>query len=502
VKHSSPFLAFVILGTIALTTVGFQCASPEVATARKAIQAKDFPKAQASLEKALAAEPNNCEALLMLGDVKQQLNDVAGAVDAWKKARACPGIKADQSDLLSKKLYNIWVGQYNAGISKFNDYFSSKSEGNLDAAATNLRLALDVKPEFTDPLSLLGQVLEAKGDTNTAITTYTQWWDAEKTGFELLQNKGVVLGTERGAAIKILGTPTAQKVDTSESTVLHRDKFDVGGRDLYVFSAKEASAKDAVVEGWTYNPPTTITEDEKWRIRSLTLTPIKALAYIAFSRGDKSRAFDLASLSIKLKPSDPELVPMRTQLLQDLGKSDEALQELKALTQREPKNVMYRLQYASLLASLGRSEAAITEFKAVLEMEAKNETALYNLGAEYKNLASAKQREESEKANKDRKYKPSDVAWMGDLQTSARYFETLRQGVKYRDDLIVMEQLANIYEVRRDKQQLTAIIAEFEALEQRYADNADYWRILEGIYARQEMLDKMKRAQQKAESIK
>lgn len=501
-KHSSPFLAFVAVGTIALTTLGFQCASPEVATARKAIQAKDFPKAQASLEKVLAAEPNNCEALLMLGDVKQQLNDVAGAVDAWKKARTCPGMKAEQSDLLSKKLYNIWVGQYNAGITSFNEYYSSKSSANLESAATNLRLAIDVKPEFTDPLVLLGQVLEAKGDTNAAIAAYSQWWDAEKTGFELLRNKGIVLGTERGAAIKILGTPTAQKIDTSQGTVLHRDKFDVGGRDLYVFSSRTSSANDAVVEGWTYNPATSITEDEKWRIRSLTLTPVKALAYIAYTRGDKARAFELASLSIKLKPSDTELVPMRTQLLQDLGKSDEALQELKLLTQREPKNVLYRLQYASMLASLQKSEEAIAEFKTVLEMDQNNETALYNLGAEYKNLASAKQREESEKASKDKKYKPSDAAWMSDLQTSARYFETLRQGVKYRDDLIVMEQLANIYEVRSDKQKLTSILTEFEALEQRYSNDADYWRILSGIYARLEMLDKMKKAQQKAESIK
>lgn len=501
-KHTPPFLAFVIVGTIALTTLGFQCASPEIATARKAIQAKDYPKAQASLEKVLVTEPNNCEALTMLGDVKQQLNDVAGAVEAWQKARTCPGIKTEQSDLLSRKLFNIWVGEFNTGISKFNAYFSSKSSSDLQAAATSFRAALNVKPEFTEPLVLLAQVVEAQGDTSEAMRYYGQWWDAEKVGFELLQNKGVVLGTERGVAIKALGTPTSQRIDTVQGALLYRDKFDVGGRDLYLFSAKEGDAMDGVVDGWTYNPSTTITEDERARPRTLSLSAVKALAYIAYSRGDKPKAFELASLSIKLKPSDPELVPMRTQLLQDLGKSDEALQELKALTQREPKNVMYRLQYASLLSSLEKSEAAIVEFKTVLDIEPNNETALYNLGAEYKNLASAKQREEAEKSVKDKKYKPSDVAWLNDLQTSARYFETLRQGVKYRDDLIVMEQLANIYEVRRDKARLTAIITEFEALEQRYAADADYWRILIGIYARQEMLDKMKKAQQKAESIK
>ena len=43
---------------------------------------------------------------------------------------------------------------------------------------------------------------------------------------------------------------------------------------------------------------------------------------------------------------------------------------------------------------------------------------------------------------------------------------------------------------------------ELEALEMKYQTNKDYYRVMEGVYARNNMLDKMKEATAKAQQLK
>jgi len=283
--------------------------------------------------------------------------------------------------------------------------------------------------------------------------------------------------------------------------VIFKDRFDIGGRDIYTFSTREGTAVDGTLEGFTYNPPSTLTDAEKWRSRTTSVSTLKAMAYIAYQRGKLQEAYDYCTKVIELKPADAELVPLRTQLLQELGKTDEAMVQLKGLVEREPKNTVYRLQYASILSGADRTDEAIAEYRKVLETDPGNEAALYNLAAAYKNLAGTKQKIENDKLDKDKKYKPN-TAYLDDLRTSADYFERLRKSFKYRDDLIVLDQLANIYEVSKDKSKVAAIIMELEALEEKYKTSAEYYRVMEGLYARNKMMDKMKTAADKGARLK
>jgi len=73
--------------------------------------------------------------------------------------------------------------------------------------------------------------------------------------------------------------------------------------------------------------------------------------------------------------------------------------------------------------------------------------------------------------------------------------------LKYRDDLIVLEQLANTYEVRKEPAKVKAVIMELEALEDRYRSNREYYRVMEGLYGRNKMMDKMKQAQEKGAKL-
>lgn len=491
---------YIGLAACAIFAQGFQCASSDVAVAKKAIQQQDFTKAKASLEKALVANPNDCDALMLLGDVNDRLRDVDGMVDAYQKARACEGIKPPQKEAISVNLYNQWVVSYNEGISTYNAYVETQDNAKLSAAMAALKRARNVKPEFPDPLPLMGQIAEVSGDTTAAIEHYTTYWNLEKPGADIMRSKGVAIGGTRGAMLKALGTPVTTRMDSIDNGVIYKDRFDIGGRDMITFAFAQG-ADDAELEGWSYNPPATVSELEKWRVRTLSVSPLKSLAFIAYTRGDNQSALDWANAVMSVKPKDQELVPLRTQVLQNLGKGGEALAELKAQIDRDPSVVSTRLQYAAMLSGTEKYDEANQQYLKVLELDAKNETALYNLAANFKNIASDKQRNELAKMDKNKKYVP-DTSYLGDLKTAATYFEQLRTAsFKYRDDLVVLEQLVNTYEVRKDVAKVKALIMELEALEDRYRSNREYYRVMEGLYGRNKMMDKMKQAQEKGAKL-
>lgn len=497
-----PIHIVVFLTLASLLTQGFQCASPELSIAKKAYNQKEYAKAKISIEKILATDPLNCEAQILLGDINAGLSDTKGMVDAYRGAMLCPTLTKDQQNYLSRQLYVTWVGQYNSGISKYNEFVSTRNVNDLNAAATYFKDATTIKPEFSESFVLLGQVHINQGDTVSALKAFRSWWDLERPGYEILSQKAIAIGQPRGNVIRVLGTPMQTRIDTSvdRRSTFYKDKFDLGGRDVYVFSVQDG-VNDAAVEGWTYNPGASLIEEERWRTHTIALLGLKELAFIAYKRGDVAESFDWSTIITTLKPNDADFMIFRIQLLQETGKGAEALADMRSLVEREPGNQAYRLPYALLLARSERQREAIDQFRAVLELDPVNETALYNLGAEYKNAASAKQIAELDKKDRDKKYK-IDQSFMDELALSATYFERLRQTVKYRDDLVVMEQLANVYEVRQDALKLNSIMRELEALEDRYRTSKEYYRIMTGLYGRSKMLDKMQEAQAKGASLK
>lgn len=497
-KRSVGYL--VILGLSALLMQGFQCATSDMSAARKAYKQQDYNKAKESLLKELAVNPNNCEARMMLGKTNWRLGEFQAMAEEYAKARECSGVKPSDLNEMSIDLFNAWVGKYNDGITKFNQYVTNKNDLVRADAIRDLENALALKPEYSEPWILMGQLHEAKNDTTAALRAYGEWWKLEEPGYVLLRSKGVSIGQDRAAVLKIFGTPVQQKLDTAKDERIYKDKFDVGGRELYVFSS-QTSAADATVFGWTYNMPSTITEAEKWRARTASVAPLKAMAFTAYARGNAQQALDYCNAVQAAKPTDVELVPMRTQLLQQLGKSDEALAEIKKLVEADPGNVTTRLQYAALLMQVERIDEAMTQYRKILETERTNTTALFNLAAAYKNKASLMQRAEQEKKDKDKTYKMNE-SYLDDLKQSAEYFEMLRKSPQYADNLTVLDQLTNIYEVRKERQKVKALIMELEALEDKYRTTKDYYRVMEGVYARNNQLDKMKEASAKAEQLK
>lgn len=495
-----PIHLAVLAAFVALLASGFQCASTGTSVAKKAIQNQDYETATKALNDALAANPDDCEARMLLGDVARLSGDTEGMITAYEKAQRCPGLSEKQRTDISVKLFNTWVAEYNAGITSYNAYVESKDVSTLNESIQHLKNALALKPTFTEPMALLGGAYESNGDTTNAYATYIKWWMVEKPGFDILTDKGVVLGMKRQQVLQKLGTPQETQSDSLQGGgVVLKDKIDVGGRMMYVFCST-AATPDTTLEGWTYNPPSSVSQQENWRGRVATLGPLKAMAYLDYHAGRKEHALEVSTVVGKIKPTDQELLPLRAQVLQDLGKTDVAIREIEQELQRDPSKTAYRLQYATLLSGANRNSESVEQYLTVLKAEPTNETALYNLAAAYKNIAGTKQRAELEKMDKDKKYQP-DLAYLKDLERSAEYFEKLRQLPKYRTDIIVLEQLANVYEVTKEKAKVKMLIMELEGLESLNSTNKTYYEIMEGLYSRNNMIDKMREASAKAAKL-
>ncbi len=183
------------------------------------------------------------------------------------------------------------------------------------------------------------------------------------------------------------------------------------------------------------------------------------------------------------------------------GKAEQAISELTARIAKDVSAVQPRVELMAMYTNTERYDDALRIGEEVLALEPNNEAALFECAANAKNVAGLRQQQQFELMDKNPKH-VMDTTYMSYLTRSAGYFERLRKvSARYKDDFGVIADLANTYEVRKDVAKVNALIGELEALEVKYANDPNYYRVMEGLYARNKMMDKMKDAQAKGAKI-
>ena len=127
------FLTLLCLIIGGFLTQGFQCASPEMTTAKLAIRNSEWEKATTNLEKELSKNPKNIEAWIMLTQVHQstgRYEEAAKTVSSAEKNVTDDNVMIQVKQLKSQ----IWVNCYNQGVDFANQYFSSKNTKYLDSS--------------------------------------------------------------------------------------------------------------------------------------------------------------------------------------------------------------------------------------------------------------------------------------------------------------------------------------------------------------------------------
>lgn len=491
------------VGAIAAAVLvqGFQCGSADMTTARRAVQQKDFSKAKQSLTNALAVNPDNVDAMILLASVYDGLEQPDSSALMYQRALASPSIKPDQRDVAGVTLFQQWAAAYNKGLKSYGEAMSSKGDqAKLHEALSSFESALRIRPEYSDVYANVGETSERLGDTARALEAYTSYYAAEKAAIEAITSSGVTLGSTRGQMIKTLGTPKSTQMDSLDKGVLYGDAFVIGGKRAILFSYTE-STDDAIVEGWRYDPPATLIEKEILRPRIVTVGPLKNAAYIEYTRGRFDEALQWADIVAKVKPEDKELSALRGQAMTRSGKADLAISELSARVAKDPSAVEPRVELMTMYTNTERYDDALRIGEEVLALEPSNEVALYECAANAKNIAGLRQQAQFELMDNNPKH-VMDTTYMTFLTRSAGYFERLRKvSARFKDDFSVIADLANTYEVRKDVAKVKALISELEALEVKYSNDPNYYRVMEGLYARNKMMDKMKEAQAKGAKI-
>ena len=100
-----------------------------------------------------------------------------------------------------------------------------------------LELAITLKPENLEPLAILSNVYEIKGDTVKAISSYERYVQQVKPSLELLKKNNFTIGMSREDALSSLGKPVSTKAfmdNNGDSLIV--DKIVMSGNEAYLSS--------------------------------------------------------------------------------------------------------------------------------------------------------------------------------------------------------------------------------------------------------------------------
>ena len=131
---------------------------------RVAYENADFETAQEEFEQAVDIDPEDAEALFLLGQTYEAQGDLDAAADAYKRS-----LRADISQ--SRVQYNLAI--------------ILKSQGDIDEAIENLEIAIRIDSEFVGARLALGDIYAESGNAEDARTEYETVLEMEPFGLDL-----------------------------------------------------------------------------------------------------------------------------------------------------------------------------------------------------------------------------------------------------------------------------------------------------------------------------
>lgn len=483
----------------AMAFQGFQCTSKELTTAKVAYNNKEYDRAIEFAQQEVAKNPTNTEAYLVLAQAYIKKDDWMNAAQAAKKAdeQKADKIPAQQPKLL---LFQIWTESYNRGVNNLNRYYSTNISRFLDSASYYFNVGKVARPDLTDFYYLMGTVYEAKQDTTAAIKEYTQFVELSKNEIDVMQNNTLFIGIPRNDVIAKLGKPllsTPGNYNETDSTIT--DLYSLNNKDLFIFYKDNKKDLNYTLFGLRYDPPQNWLEAERSAFTQFNTTPIAGLAQLYYLKGDYNQALNYLKLLGTLEPNNENANAFLVQIYQDMGKPDEAIKYVNELIQKNPNNKFYWTQLADMQQNNRNYDDAIKSYEKALEVDPTYYVAIRNIAAAYKNKASIIQREQADKLDADKNYKPNPEEYFPFLRKSAEYFEKAAKTKQYSNDYKVYADLANIYFVLNETDKLNQNIAKLESLESSVpeAEKEGYYLNMLKLFSDLKQSDKVKEIQEK-----
>lgn len=204
-KNVLLLLTFAVL--LALTTIGFQCSSAEMTSARMYMNRSEWANAEHSLEQEVAKTPNNAEAWYLLGRVRLEMKNYKGMNDAFSHSLAAGN--QHEKDIKGLRL-SVWGLEFNAGVETYLkakkmqgdtaavvyqqaiDHFDNVLLVNTDSAATytNKGLAYLALDNFDEAASNFETSMKKEKDPSLASSVASMYLDRGRKRQAMAQFSG------------------------------------------------------------------------------------------------------------------------------------------------------------------------------------------------------------------------------------------------------------------------------------------------------------------------
>ncbi|HVZ38325.1 MAG TPA: tetratricopeptide repeat protein [Candidatus Kapabacteria bacterium] len=484
-------LVALFAATVFMALSGFECASTEMTTAKVALQQKDYAKAEASLKKEVAARPQNGQAWFMLGEIYKNEEKGKEMVDAYDKALAAtdPALKPAEKETVYANRYNAWQDAYNAALNKLNAH-------EYQAALTKLDAAQAIRPDAADNLFLRAAVYRDMKNEDLETKANRDYISVVDQDAQRGVAAGLSLGMSRSQVEGKMGKPFKSLSDSTGGYGFYRDN------ELYVYY--DGSGK---VIGWRYYNGTSVPDLIREVPTELRSGPYYTLGVDSYYAGEKDRSrYDEALKYLqfvqRLDPSQEKVGQVIADIYGRTGRTDEAKRSFEASIRQNPNEPSLYINYGTLLVNMKDYEGAIQNFNKVLALtrsgDDKHSTALFNLGAAYKNWGA-----DLQKAAGDKPSKAQLDAITGKLRESAKNFEQLRAD-NGGSDYVVLSELANLYLVLGEKSKFESALGDLERLKDKsdVASDPYYWQAMSRLYVIKGDTKKSEEAMKRSEDLR
>jgi tetratricopeptide (TPR) repeat protein len=456
-------LVFAVIVAFAITSQGFQCASPEFSGAKLRIQQKDYKGAISLLETEVQKNPGNEEAWYLLGGLKADQNDYAGMNTAFAQTLKI-------SDKHAKDIYNIryskWGTNVNEGIG-YLERASADSAQYYDQAVAHLKMASEIWPDTSLTYKYLGIAYNNKGDLDNAIISYRTAWEKGKDIDALkqvgriyfvkgndLENKfetangdklravknlsGIKKGTHKNDVMAWLGAPdNVKKVEPP----VQRGK-------------KKVIQTGEKKEEWTYNLVDSTKSGEVWMYnRGVLKVSIEGEKVVdkqfvkPFEPNIDSTLHRAAVLMFdssaiwceqvkEINPKDNQNLNMLLQAYVKSERIGEAIRTFRTAVANDSTNKLNHYVLGILLRTDNQFQAAVGEFKTALSLDPEYNDALYDIGATLYNWGVDMLKEADAKGDTSTVYKQK-------FSDALPYLEKV--SLVKKDDPQVFETIGTIY---------------------------------------------------------
>lgn len=501
-SRSRRSLLLLLIGTLWLSLTAFECASTEMTTAKVAMNARDYKKAEDALKREVAARPGNSEAWLLLAQIYDNTDRSVEMSHAFDKAMAGqPPLTPQQQEGIAIKRYNHWSRVY-------NNADNARKESNFDVALKLIDTAVMLRPDGNENYYLQGLIYLGKGDTARQTKLLEEYVRRARPDVDRGLSAGLALGMTVSEVESKLGSPNDSEMSDTTGGWQY---FSGKGLCVYYVVLEEGAPPRAI--GWK-----SIAASEP-RIARFISNTIRSDAFYtlgvdAYYAGEANKAkYDEAlgyfRLIEKLDPSYKDVGKVIAQIYITTGRSDEARKRYQEEIANSPDDPLLRINYGNFLSSMEDYQGAIPQYEMAVKVSAAKEglkeshnQAIFNLGAAYKNWAVKLQDSIRKAAGSKPPSKQQEEVYLVKLRESARQFEELKRIKGSTVDFPLLFELVNLYQVLRDEAKMKSLMKSLEEMSGTEGGKSSYWDAMARLYANIGDGDKSDAAYKKADALR